>query len=787
MIGEVANVLTIRIFDSNGQVVTDNYLMTFENGTLAVMPRSIELSTASAKKSYDGTPLVAPLWALTSGSLLPGHEWTVTVNGSITEIGKVFNGFDVQILDAEQNDVRMLYAITPNLGILEIQSHKVSLVIVSQSDSKTYDGLPLTNSDWFLKEGRLLPNHTIHVVVTGEITEIGQRPNAFSFIILDSEGNDVTDTLYHVRDIPGSLTVFDEDGNGTNETSAVSINASGDLSTGEFGPVLFQVFSPMADIMYLRDRSYGDYTKTGWNAPSLYETPSALSPLLFLRHAVGASQTSYEIRIKAFVGGLAYYLPYVSVDGMEGQFNDVFAAWVYGAGYQIRYVPWSVLSWREMSIGDSTILESELQYRSYVYQNYLQLPTMTKSSLLKIANDNGLIAQSPSLLEDVQNYILSVGLYNKAFKPIPSNVDYAVYFLETSREGICQHFAMAATVMYRALGIPARYVTGYAVATKENDWTDVTLSRAHAWVEVYIDALGWVPVEVTPGGPGGSGTGSGPGSGSGTGESTGLPNLERIEIFSSNAAKHYDGTPLTKEVYDWDGALKEGHVLNIHFTGTITQVGEARNTFTATIVDASGIDVSQEYRMEKHYGQLIVVPNNGLPILEFQVTRIQKTYDDTVVKHDPSDYWLLSNNLPDTYRIAVDIIGEIKLAGTLTTFIQKSTLRIYDENAFDVTNRYHIVCYEGAIQVVKRPITIRTFSAEKTYDGEPLTSNAYYIGKGSLAPGDVLNVVVSGTITQWGITQNTIDSIVIRNRFGEDVTDSYQIQTILGTLTVKHE
>lgn len=60
--------------------------------------------------------------------------------------------------------------------------------------------------------------------------------------------------------------------------------------------------------------------------------------------------------------------------------------------------------------------------------------------------------------------------------------------------------------MLRYLGVPARYATGYSVSsdafsrTSDGDYTAVILDRqAHAWAEVYLDGVGWIPVEMTPG------------------------------------------------------------------------------------------------------------------------------------------------------------------------------------------------------------------------------------------------------------------------------------------------
>ena len=52
--------------------------------------------------------------------------------------------------------------------------------------------------------------------------------------------------------------------------------------------------------------------------------------------------------------------------------------------------------------------------------------------------------------------------------------------------------------MLRDAGIPARYVSGYMHKTESKD---VMGSEAHAWVEAYIEGLGWMTFEPTAGNP----------------------------------------------------------------------------------------------------------------------------------------------------------------------------------------------------------------------------------------------------------------------------------------------
>lgn len=87
----------------------------------------------------------------------------------------------------------------------------------------------------------------------------------------------------------------------------------------------------------------------------------------------------------------------------------------------------------------------------------------------------------------------------------PLNEDIVEYFLFDNHEGYCVHFASAATLLYRLCGIPARYVSGYALQpsdfTRSEDgmWTaEATDAQAHAWTEIFLEDYGWVPVEVTP-------------------------------------------------------------------------------------------------------------------------------------------------------------------------------------------------------------------------------------------------------------------------------------------------
>ena len=75
----------------------------------------------------------------------------------------------------------------------------------------------------------------------------------------------------------------------------------------------------------------------------------------------------------------------------------------------------------------------------------------------------------------------------------PEDVDFVEHFLLT-REGYCTYYATAMAIMARAVGLPSRYVTGFALE-RDFSYENVfyaTGMTAHAWTEIYFYGIGWV-------------------------------------------------------------------------------------------------------------------------------------------------------------------------------------------------------------------------------------------------------------------------------------------------------
>ena len=74
-------------------------------------------------------------------------------------------------------------------------------------------------------------------------------------------------------------------------------------------------------------------------------------------------------------------------------------------------------------------------------------------------------------------------------------------FLFGDKTGYCVHFAHAAVYLMRAVGVPSRVATGYAIdesARQGGSTILVTGDRSHAWPEIYLEGYGWVVTDVSP-------------------------------------------------------------------------------------------------------------------------------------------------------------------------------------------------------------------------------------------------------------------------------------------------
>ncbi len=256
-------------------------------------------------------------------------------------------------------------------------------------------------------------------------------------------------------------------------------------------PVM-QVRADSSDRIYLRAKAYGDYTGTGW-LPA--EELSSGSSLPFTAFAVSLSPEGVgrEIEVRTLMDLDALCIPYYAAVSSG---SDVYVAAEHQQNYKITYTEYHGLFEGLTLPGDAA--SAEMLYQTHAHKAYVRLPEDTRQAALAICREAGLSAEDPEIIQAVASYVQQSGEYALDVGAYPSD-DYAIYFLTEAHRGYCIHYATAATVLYRALGVPARVADGFVAITSAGVLCDVLAEDAHCWVEVYVDGVGWVPVEVTHG------------------------------------------------------------------------------------------------------------------------------------------------------------------------------------------------------------------------------------------------------------------------------------------------
>lgn len=132
---------------------------------------------------------------------------------------------------------------------------------------------------------------------------------------------------------------------------------------------------------------------------------------------------------------------------------------------------------------------------------YLELPPgsnpRTAALAAQMRNDVP-AADTPALVQAALER-LRTGGYSYTLEPGVYGEHTADEFWFDRKAGFCEHIASSFVVLMRALGVPARIVTGYQggeLNAVDGFWV-LRQSDAHAWAEVWQEGAGWVRVDPT--------------------------------------------------------------------------------------------------------------------------------------------------------------------------------------------------------------------------------------------------------------------------------------------------
>lgn len=149
----------------------------------------------------------------------------------------------------------------------------------------------------------------------------------------------------------------------------------------------------------------------------------------------------------------------------------------------------------DTSDGVKSYLQMESAYREFVYSYALTVPAESRAQLGAVLDS---CCESYGPADDLtkeQAQTAALAFLERCFD---GSGDIALPLADTAG-GTTYQYATVAALALRYYGIPARYVEGYTVKAAEKEPVNVDASAAGAWVEVYQDGVGWLPLALTPG------------------------------------------------------------------------------------------------------------------------------------------------------------------------------------------------------------------------------------------------------------------------------------------------
>ena len=794
--GNSKNVVSAAVIKHGNEDVTANYDITYAVGTLTVNPVAIELTANSATKVYDGSALTAYGYKITNGAFVGTDGLkSVTVSGSQTFVGSsasTITGHSLKEGTKADN-----YTITYKPGTLTVTQASIALTITADSDSKTYDGSALTKNT-YKSTGTLANGDEIKgVTLTGSQTDAGNSKNVASAAVIKHGDTDVT-ANYNITYTPGTLTVnpvaikltadsatkaYDGTAltaNGYKITNGAFVGEDGFASVAVSGS---QTLVGTSDNT-ITGHTLADGTKAG-NYTITYDngTLEVTKASIELKIAANDAQKTYDGtalmngRYTA-TGTLATgdAITNVTVTGSQidaGHSSNVAsnAVVMHGAtnvtaNYDISYTS-GTLTVNPVAIKltadsatkayDGTALTAngyKITNGAFVGEDGFDTVTVEGSQTQVGSSDNVIKAYT---LKDGTN-------------PVNYNITEFKGTLSITNENPIAITVTAAndhkTYDGTALTNETSSITAGKLATGDSYTATVTGKQTDAGdsantvrdIQVWHDNGDGTTTDVT------ANYAITPANGKLT------VNPVAITLKAKGATKVYDGIALTANEYTITNGAFVGTdgLASVAVSGSQTLVGISDNTITGHVLK-EGTKASN-YTITYEKGTLEVT-KASIP-LTITAGSASQTYNGTALtKHDYTHTGTLATG--DTIT-SVTETGSQTNAGSSKNVASAAVIM---HDGTNVTDNYDITYGDGTLTVDPAPLTVTTGSAEKVYDGNPLTKDDASIA--GLVNNETATVTATGSQTDAGSSSNTYEIT-----WGNTNKDNYAITENLGTLKV---
>ena len=822
----------VKIVDSEGNDVTDQFNVTFKEGSLTIEKRPLTLTSATLSKPYDGTPLTngdTPLyleqgWAEGEGATYEFTE-SVTLPGATAS-----NEFNIH---ANAGTKLENYAITKSVGQLTIEDRnedaKYAIDLEANSDTFLYDGQQ-KSVDGFVQTEFAFGGVTYTVTglaASATRTDAGTTTVGISGtpVVKDAAGNDVT-SQFKITLVPGTLKVdkrsvvlesatdskpYDGtelvndnvavagDGWADGEGAAYNVTGSQTLVGFSSNTFTYALTGGTKAENYSIDTREGTLTVT--NRDAKYEATVEANSATFQydgeKKTVSGFKNETVDGIPVQVGALTYYVSGLTA---SAELTDAGTVQVKATGnptvrdaagndvtseFNIKSVAGSLsVEKRQVNLTSATDTK-EYDGEALVAHDVIVSGdgwADGEGASYSYTGSQTLVGSSPNHFEATLN--ANTKAENYTMKLIEGTLTV------TNRNAAFNVTVKAAsdTALYdgsehdvsgfeneTAQGIPVLaggntyYVTGLSANAAGTD-AGTYVARV-AGTPVVLDAAGndvSDQFSVTP-------------------EADKLVVSKRsVVLQSGSGTKAYDGTELVNHNIAVSGdGWATGEGADYSFTGTQTLVGTSDNMFDYAL---NGGAKAENYQIDKRYGSLTVTNRGAQYAVTVTANSATVTYDGTEQSvaglQNQTDQGVAVQADGRTYYVsglAADVAGTN--AGTYTATVSGTPV-VRDADGNDVSDQFAVTTQPGSLVIEQRPLTLESANLSKKYDGRPLTNGSEPLAvKDGWATGEGAAYVFTGSATLPGETAP--NAFVIKVNDGTNL-DNYVVSKVEGQLSVEN-
>ena len=805
------------VTDKEGNVVTSEFEVKTENGSLTITPRQVNLTSESASKPYDGTPLTRP--SVTGGDgFVAGEVTDIRATGSVTNVseGEVTNTITYTTGEKFNADN---YNITPEEGKLSITAsqEKVTVTITGHTNTEKYDGTPKKAEGYdvdITSGGNLYKKADFSFSGTAEVEKTDAAETAYPMGLAAGQFTNTNTNFANVEFVvtDGALTITPRQVILTSATDEKvydgtpltnhNVTVSGDgFAAGE--GVAYDVTGTQTD-KGSSDNTF-TYKLNEDTKASNYNIEIAVGKL-----TVKESEKTVVVTIKGNTDGKTYDGTEHSVSGYQVESikigeNDTnlytendfeFSGKAEAKGTNAGTYP--------MGLKEAQFTNKNGNFTSVVFvvtDGKLEISprqvTLTSESANKPYDGTALTRPNVTggdgfVAGEVTDIRATGSVTNVSEGEVTNTITYttgekfnADNYNITPEEGKLSITASQEKVTVTITG--HTNTEKYDGTPKKAEGYDVDItSGGNLYKKADFSFSGTAEVEKTDAAE--TAYPMGLAAGQFTNTNTNFANVEfvvtdgaltitprQVILTSATDEKVYDGTPLTNYnvTVSGDGfAAGEGAAYEV--TGTQTDKGSSDNTFTYKLNENTK---ASNYSIELAPGELTVTP-------------VTDKVTVTITEHSASLKYNGAEQSVTGYDTAID---NTLYKETDFTFSGDATAKGTDFGSYpmnlkaeDFTNKnknFANVVFEivdGQLEITKRDVELISGSDEKVYDGTPLTKNHILIAGDQFVPGEGADYDVTGSQTNAGSSDNEFTYRL--NSSTKAI--NYNIKTTPGTLKV---